>query len=576
VTSLPLSIKRVLRPDLLLLQAATVLVVSATMIGVVLVAMAYLEAHSDRAQRFSSAAILAGEVDAGVQSIVAIGSQDFAQDILANQGQSLSGVPLRQVLDVKDSLDAIQAKTLQLHDLVANDQTVALMTYARDANASFTSFVNSGNPDDFAALVASMGQLGRQAQAVKPVLLADAEQNQSGLRAATAVTRLTTVIAAAAMASAVLTVTVIIGRRLRRTALTAASERDNLARTTIAMERRNSQFRALYRVVTEVTDSMNTRYVVGTAIREAKALVAADAVDLRLLRNQELVPVGSERGEDADMPNLAPVPLGNGACGRAAKRGRTVRVNPESDREVSKGETVTGARSGIVLPLIVGARVVGTLACWSLNDDAFDEEDEQILEMMASQVATAVAAAESYEATEQLAHYDALTSLANRRQLSDDLDGYIADMVAQKRAFSMVMLDIDDFRHFNNEFGHQVGDITLQKVAQVLKTASRESDRIYRYGGEEFLAVLIDAPPRVGQRLAERLRKAVEDTPLTGENLAPIGPLTVSGGVSAFPDHGASAAEILERADLALLDAKKRGKNRVAIWRPEAELHNAA
>jgi diguanylate cyclase (GGDEF)-like protein len=151
------------------------------------------------------------------------------------------------------------------------------------------------------------------------------------------------------------------------------------------------------------------------------------------------------------------------------------------------------------------------------------------------------------------------------------MDGLLADLIFQQRPFAMVMVDIDDFRHFNNDFGHRVGDITLQKVAQVLKSASREADRVYRYGEEEFLLVFVDAATREAERLAKRLRKAVEETPLTGEDLAPVGPITISAGVAGYPEQGDRADEILQRADVALLHAKDEGKNRVVVWHPEIE-----
>ncbi len=548
-----------------------VIVVSAAMIAAVLLSMNFLESRSNRANRYSDAAILVGDVDAGVKQIVALGTQDFAKNILANQGQSLSGVPIAQILQVRDSLTAIQENTAQIQRLVPNDQTAALRASADAANASFDSFITTGSADDFGALVINVGQLGTQAKAMKPLLLAAAQENQDALLTATSVTRLSTILAAAAMAVVVLSVTVIVGGRLRRAAVKAQTERDNLAKTTEAMERRNSQFRALYQVVTEVTESLSTRYVVATAIREAKALVGADLVDLRLLRKDELVPAGFEQGEGVDIPNPAAAPLGFDASGRAAKRGRTVRVDSRPGQDVTEREITLGMRSGIILPLIVGARVVGTLGCWSFKDSAFDEEDERVLEMMASQVATAVAAAEAHEASEQRAQHDPLTNLANRRQLTEDIEGLLADLVFQQRPFSLVMVDIDNFRHFNNDYGHRLGDITLQKVAQVLKSASREADRVYRYGGEEFLLVFVDAPTHEGERLAERLRKAVEETPLTGEDLAPVGPITISAGVAGFPGEGAQADEILQRADLALLRAKEDGKNRVVVWSPEIE-----
>jgi diguanylate cyclase (GGDEF)-like protein len=166
----------------------------------------------------------------------------------------------------------------------------------------------------------------------------------------------------------------------------------------------------------------------------------------------------------------------------------------------------------------------------------------------------------------QHAHHDALTGLPNRRQLNVDIQGRLAQLTASGRCAVVAMADIDHFKHFNDHFGHQVGDTTLQQVASVLRKAVREKDYVYRYGGEEFLVVFADTQPSEALALAERLRLAVEAAPLGGEALEPVGPVTISIGLAFVPEHGSDIEGLIALADKAMYKAKVAGRNRVEVW----------
>ena len=216
-----------------------------------------------------------------------------------------------------------------------------------------------------------------------------------------------------------------------------------------------------------------------------------------------------------------------------------------------------------MVPLIVGARIVGTLACWSCTIEAFTEDDVRILELMASQVASAIVSADAHETSQLDAHTDSLTSLPNRRQLSEDAAGRFESLVAEGR-LTVAMADIDHFKRFNDEFGHQTGDITLQKIAEVLRLCMREGDAFYRYGGEEFAIVVQDMSDEACTVILERLRVAVARTPLTGTELQPVGPVTLSIGFAS--GEAASFDALLGMADTALYESKSRGRNRLTNW----------
>jgi diguanylate cyclase (GGDEF)-like protein len=355
-------------------------------------------------------------------------------------------------------------------------------------------------------------------------------------------------------------------------------EQEELAVTTARLQFRNDQLNALYNVFTEITDTLSLDYVVNATLRESMYIMRADMATLRILRGSDLVVAGAMISTGQEVKNLGPVKLGVGPTGRTAKRGRTLRIEEGGERMMagqpgalpgqSPAEQTNRSpmESGIIVPLVVGARVVGTLACWSRNKAAFNDEDQRILEMMASQVATAIAAADATEASERRAHQDPLTSLPNRRQLDVDLEGRLAELAEQSRNAVVAMLDIDHFKRLNDAYGHQAGDVALQGIAAVLRSSVRDNDFIYRFGGEEFVIVFTDITVSEAMPLAERLKSAIQAVSLTGDNEEPVDPVTISIGLALLPEHGRDVDALIDLADKAMYRAKSRGRNCVVVW----------
>lgn len=154
---------------------------------------------------------------------------------------------------------------------------------------------------------------------------------------------------------------------------------------------------------------------------------------------------------------------------------------------------------------------------------------------------------------------DPLTNLFNRRYLQETLERELAVPKRSGAPLPVIMMDIDYFKRLNDQFGHKVGDLTLEHVADVLRQNSRRSDIACRYGGEEFVVVLPGASLDAALQRAEELRRRVEglhllvdETPLT---------VTLSLGVASYPDHGQNGDELLHAADMALYQAKAAGRN---------------
>jgi diguanylate cyclase (GGDEF)-like protein len=164
---------------------------------------------------------------------------------------------------------------------------------------------------------------------------------------------------------------------------------------------------------------------------------------------------------------------------------------------------------------------------------------------------------------------DPLTGLFNRRYLDDSLDRELHRAQRKQSPLSVVMLDLDHFKHFNDTFGHDAGDLLLRELGNVLSTSLRQGDISCRYGGEEFVLVFPDSSLADTQKRVEEIRILIKGLEIRhGERM--LGPITVSAGVAAAPEHGYTALELLKAADGALYAAKQSGRERLVAYKATA------
>jgi len=162
---------------------------------------------------------------------------------------------------------------------------------------------------------------------------------------------------------------------------------------------------------------------------------------------------------------------------------------------------------------------------------------------------------------------DAMTGLYNRRFLEEYVTPLVATNQRRQSIFSILMLDLDYFKQVNDTFGHEAGDKVLKTLAEILQRSVRSSDMLVRYGGEEFVIVLLDTSAEMALSVAEKIRAMVEETkiPLTGTVLQK----TISIGVAEFPTDADTFWQVIKYADVALYEAKSRGRNRVERFTPD-------
>jgi len=162
---------------------------------------------------------------------------------------------------------------------------------------------------------------------------------------------------------------------------------------------------------------------------------------------------------------------------------------------------------------------------------------------------------------------DPLTGLYNRRYLEESLNRELHRANRTGRSISLAMLDLDHFKHFNDTFGHQVGDILLKEVASVIKGRVRAGDLACRYGGEEFCLVIAEVNVDGASRCIESVRDAIKHLSLHNRGQT-LGTITVSAGIAMYPAHGEDAEHLIRAADDALYRAKKAGRDRVTVYEP--------
>jgi diguanylate cyclase (GGDEF)-like protein len=164
---------------------------------------------------------------------------------------------------------------------------------------------------------------------------------------------------------------------------------------------------------------------------------------------------------------------------------------------------------------------------------------------------------ESRQELERLSVTDSLTGLYNRRYLMDTLGNEVRRCLRLKHSFSVLMADVDHFKHYNDAHGHLAGDEVLRRVAAILRETAREVDTVARYGGEEFFVLLPETAARGAAEVAERIRVRLAQEGFAG------GRVTISVGVAEFPGHGDTPDGLIAMADAALYQAKEEGRDRV-------------
>jgi diguanylate cyclase (GGDEF)-like protein len=320
---------------------------------------------------------------------------------------------------------------------------------------------------------------------------------------------------------------------------------------------------ALQSISHVITSSLELSKILNNVIKLLRDSFGYTYVAVYLL-DGEVLRMGAQLGYPDDM--LIPeIKINSGVIGRTARLKETQFI-----RDVSTDPDFLRAsydvKSEIAVPLLKDENVLGVLNVEAEYSASLDDNDVKLLNTLAGSIAVAIDNAHLHAEVKRMALTDVISGLANRRAFDEMLVAELTRASRYNQPMSLIILDLDSFKEYNDKWGHPAGDVRLREVADLLRANVRHPDIAARYGGEEFAVILPNTSKGGAIRLAERLRQSAElSAPQQNAQNSPISGYTLSLGVATYPDDATSVEKLLLMADNAELRAKRLGKNRVCV-----------
>ncbi|MBU1701699.1 MAG: sensor domain-containing diguanylate cyclase [Candidatus Eisenbacteria bacterium] len=322
------------------------------------------------------------------------------------------------------------------------------------------------------------------------------------------------------------------------------------------IERVDSELEILYEISRTIQNTLDREDLFQRLLELVNDVVPYENATLFIKNTStDRLTVGAFRGRHIDLIGGVEFDHGPGFSAWVAKQKRIVVL-----QDLHRGRRVDDLEVGSFasVPLMVQGELIGVLNLSHPKPQTFQNEHVRILSLVASQTAAVIQRFLMFEELNRLAITDDLTSLNNRRYFIRRLNEETNRSQRYEQPFSLMFIDIDNFKSLNDTHGHQMGDRVLKELAKLLKGWARNSDLVARYGGDEFVVLLPMTDVRSAFNAAERLRVQVADHTFSRRKK-----ISVSMGIAGFPQAGDQAVTILNKADRALYEAKATGRNKV-------------
>lgn len=323
-------------------------------------------------------------------------------------------------------------------------------------------------------------------------------------------------------------------------------------------------------IVQKLTEHLPVDFYPPIIVRHAKEITNAGQVGYFVpLQDSEYYTLQVGYGFPGDWRGKIRVARDEGALGQALRK-RVVITREETDPGGIRGSQPSLEREGIepdfVAPVYGISGIEGVLVIAGCNRPPVNLKAQ--VSMLVDLLSLSIRNASLLESNAQGAYYDHLTGLANRFSFARTFEAEIRRAWNYQQPLSLLFFDLDRFKDINDSRGHAAGDAVLRNVARLARSCTRSSHLVARYGGDEFVALLPSTNKDQAFQYAENLRERIAETdiPIQGRN-DPVR-ITISCGIAMFPDDGRSTTDLIQAADDALYEAKKSGKNRIALSHP--------
>lgn len=315
---------------------------------------------------------------------------------------------------------------------------------------------------------------------------------------------------------------------------------------------------ALYRLNHHFNSTLRAKEVMEITIRELRKVWPGCGLYIALLNETKEFSVLASSNNN----NLGKLELGSFITSQLLEDREVVIIKNTLENKQLSITTLKKfyLRSLLMVPIIVRDSTIGVIIIESQKIRDFDHDEIAIIILASSQIGISLENARLYESMENLARMDELTKVYNRRAFHELTEKVFETAKNNSQVFSIILIDIDYFKHINDKWGHLTGDRILAKTAFIMKQSIRPEDLLARYGGEEFIIALPGADREIAFAIGERIRKVIEQSFLA-EGLK----VTISGGVVSFPEDGSNVHELIKKSDSALYMAKSRGRNQILI-----------
>jgi diguanylate cyclase (GGDEF)-like protein/putative nucleotidyltransferase with HDIG domain len=317
------------------------------------------------------------------------------------------------------------------------------------------------------------------------------------------------------------------------------------------------------RLTTIVTSSVSIETIFEGFVQELKKMVDFDWITIALIDGNELRFLALSSNIGSPWQREERIPLEGTASEWVCRERKSLYESDLAQYQrfwTGDYHLQQGIRSVVYLPLAIQDQSIGSLIVANRQPDAFSAKQIKLLEQVALQIATPVENSQLYARAEQRSRIDELTGLFNRRHFEERLKEELARHARYGDVFSVFLLDLDNFKTYNDIYGHPSGDALLNQIGKIIKSSLRNADQAFRYGGDEFIVILPHTATQDARVVAERVRQGI-----AGEMEKKESAVTCSIGLASYPSDGVISGELVTVADTALYFAKRTGGNRVYL-----------